>query len=64
MFYPVSNGTYFHIQGSSFILSDYMVARARLFLLQMFVKMCGACYKEQRLIAQFHSCELCVLALH
>lgn len=46
MFYPVSDGTCFSIQGTSFILSDYMVVRTRFFLLQMFAKMCGAWYKE------------------
>lgn len=48
MFYLVSDGTCFHIQGTSFILSDYMVVGARIFLLQMFAKMCGVRYKEQR----------------
>lgn len=48
MFYPVSDGTCFHIQGTSFILSDYMVVGACFFLLQMFARMCGVCYKEQR----------------
>lgn len=62
-FYPVSDGTCFHIQGTSFILSDYMVVGAHFFLLQMFAKMLNSTHVNCVFSQCINSCHDGVLHL-